>query len=142
MQLPHTRTANDASHTVLIIDPDPMNGEILQTILQYSGFKTLLATGAEEGIRLARWRSPSVIVTELFHRTENGWEVPERLAGDEETAGIPILAFTAHAMPADRDAALRSGVTRFVSKPTPPNELQSMVEELLWGPAIPDGDSP
>src|SRR5688572_4520473 len=114
MQLFHPLESPDARHTILIIDSDPMNREILETFLQYAGFKTLLAEEAEEGIRLARQRIPSIIVTELFHRTEHGWEIPERLSSDEKTAGIPILAFSAHALPDDREAALRSGVTRFV----------------------------
>ena len=118
-------------HTVLVIDPDPQNRDIAATILRFAGFRVVEAGEAEVGVRMALEAEPSVIVTELFERTELGWHILESFAGEEKTARIPVIVFSAYALPADREAAVRAGVARYLSKPLPPQELESTVDELL-----------
>lgn len=120
-----------AEHTVLIIDPDFDNRKVAATMLASRGFEILEATDPGEGVRIARRTGPCVIVTELFERTECGWRILDSLRQFPETSGIPIIAFTAHALSADKEAALGAGATLFLAKPLPPQELDTAVEELL-----------
>lgn len=118
-------------HTVLVIDPDPQNRDIAATILRFAGFKVVEAEDAEVGVRIAIQAAPSIIVTELFERTDRGWRILEFFAGEERTAGIPVIALSAYALPSDREAAVHAGVARYLSKPLPPQELEAAVNELL-----------
>jgi CheY-like chemotaxis protein len=117
--------------TVLIIDPDPLNRDVTRTILQHAGFRILEAEEPDEGVRLAISKNPALIVTELFHRTDRGWEILERIGELPETRRIPVVAFSAYALPQDREAAVRSGATRYLAKPLPPAELEATVIDLL-----------
>jgi two-component system, cell cycle response regulator DivK len=117
--------------TLLLIDPDLDNREIAATTLRLAGFDVILAATPYEGIRLARFKQPAVIVTELFRRTERGWFILETLKRYPSTKDIPVLAYTSYAMPADARAAIESGADTFAAKPMDPNELPDIVAALL-----------
>ena len=125
------RAKERSEYVVLVIDPDPLNRDVTVTVLRHFGFQVVEAEEPEAGLRLARECDPCVIVTELFERTRTGWEILERLAGEEGTTAIPVVAFTAHVLPPDRKAAVHGGVARYLPKPLPPRELEAAIEELL-----------
>lgn len=102
-------------HSVLLIDPDQDSREIYSVLLNHSGFRVVAATGMEEGLHVARRERPTVIVTELFVPTTGGWMILEALKGDAATAAIPVIALSAHALPADRSRARLADL--FLTKP-------------------------
>jgi CheY-like chemotaxis protein len=61
----------------------------------------------------------------------DGWEATRRLKADPETAGIPIVALTAHAMLGDRDRALKAGCDGYETKPFELPRLLETMEKLL-----------
>ncbi|HEY7766745.1 response regulator, partial [Longimicrobium sp.] len=59
------------------------------------------------------------------------------LKSDPATAGIPVLAITAHALADDRSRALEAGFDAYLTKPIEPKEVVAAV--MRWtGPAIPE----
>jgi CheY-like chemotaxis protein len=101
--------------TVLLIDDDRDNIEICSTLLAHFGFRVISAGDLESGVRLACSRHPAVVVTELFGRTRTGWAALDALRSRPETAGVPVIVLSAHALPRDREAA--SGAAAFLTKP-------------------------
>ena len=63
----------------------------------------------------------------------DGWEASRQLKADPETAGIPIIALTAHAMTNDRDKALQAGCNDYDTKPVELARLLGKIEALLQG---------
>ena len=61
----------------------------------------------------------------------DGWEAARRLKVGMETAAIPILALTAHAMSNDRDKALEAGCDDYDTKPIEFSRLLVKIEFLL-----------
>ncbi len=61
----------------------------------------------------------------------DGWEATRRLKADAATAGIPIIALTAHAMTVDRDKALEAGCDGYETKPVELPRLLEAMERLL-----------
>jgi CheY-like chemotaxis protein len=103
------------SRRVLFIDSDADSRQIYSLLLNHNGYRVVLATGIEEGLRAAREETPAVIVTELFVRTARGWTILEALKGDASTAKIPVIALSAYVLPDDR---LRASVADvFLPKP-------------------------
>jgi CheY-like chemotaxis protein len=61
----------------------------------------------------------------------DGWACARRLKTDPQTAVIPIIALTAHAMAGDRQKALDAGCDDFDTKPIDFHGLLLKIDRLL-----------
>lgn len=111
----------DHPRTILVIDDDRDSAEICSALLRHHGFHVEVARDAEAGMSLVRTARPAVVITELFERTLTGWAVLDALGSRPEAAGIPVIVLSAHAHPADREAASRADV--FLAKPAYPRDV-------------------
>lgn len=114
--------------TLLLIDPKPGNREAYVDLFGRYGFRVRAATTPEDGVRLALTDRPDIVLTELFSRTDDGWWILEALRHDPATAGIPIIALTAHAMADDRRRAALADV--FLPKPCDLPRIVTEAERL------------
>lgn len=111
--------------TILIIDNDRDNADICSALLRHHGFHVEVAHDTEAGMSLVLNARPAVVITELFERTLTGWAVLDALGSRPETAGVPVIVVSAHALPADRKAASSADV--FLAKPVYPHEVLNHV---------------
>lgn len=118
----------DHPRTVLLIDDDRDNVEICSTLLAHFGFRVISAGDLDSGVRLACSSRPAVVVAELFGRTPAGCGVLEALRTRPETAAVPVIVLSAHALPADREAA--AGAAVFLAKPAYPSHLLAHVRRF------------
>jgi two-component system, cell cycle response regulator DivK len=116
-----------ASGPVLIVEDNEKNMKLLRDVLQASGFETLEATTAEDGIELALARVPSLVLMDVQLPGIDGVEALARLRSDERTESVPVLALTAQAMQGDRERFLEAGFDGYLSKPVDVTELISVV---------------
>ena len=77
--------------SILIIEDDPIQIELLEEGLQRNGFHVSSSTTAASGLRLARSERPDVILLDLGLPDGDGLELCEKLADDQLTASIPII---------------------------------------------------
>jgi CheY-like chemotaxis protein len=113
---------------VLVVEDNEKNMKLFRDVLQASGFKTLEATTAEEGIELAAAHRPSLVLMDVQLPGIDGVEALERLRGDDRTAAIPVLAVTAQAMRGDRERFADAGFDGYLSKPVDVLELIDVVK--------------
>ncbi len=112
-------------------------GDILQTPPKFSAIKIDgeraydLARDGEEAVRLAQCEHPAVILMDLKMPVMTGVEALRILRNDEAFTETPIVAFTAHALDAERADAIRAGFDEVISKPCLPEDLMAAVERLL-----------
>jgi two-component system, cell cycle response regulator DivK len=116
-----------ADRPVLIVEDNEKNMKLLRDVLQASGFETLEATTAEDGIELALARTPSLVLMDVQLPGIDGVQALARLRGDARTASVPVLALTAQAMHGDRERFLGAGFDGYLSKPVDVTELISVV---------------
>ena len=118
---------------ILLVEDNEMNRDMLSRRLQRKGFDVVLAVDGEEGINLATSGNPDLILMDLSLPVIDGWEATRRLKNQPETASIPIIALTAHAMADDRQRALDAGCDDYDSKPVDFPRLLSKIESYLAG---------
>ena len=103
--------------TVLLVEDNEMNRDMLSRRLQRRGFEVLIALNGEEAIQMTQQHQPAVILMDMSLPVLDGWEATRRLKADPATKHIPVIALTAHALPAERDRALAAGCVAFETKP-------------------------
>ena len=99
--------------------------------LQRKGYEVLIARDGAEGLAQAKSRAPALILVDLGLPVIDGWEVTRQLRVAPETAAVPIIALSAHAMPEDRERALAAGCNDFIAKPVDFPCLINRIEVLL-----------
>lgn len=116
---------------ILVVEDNELNRDMLTRRLQRRGYDTVIAVDGQQGLDSARDNQPDLILMDMSLPVIDGWEATKRLKGAPETAGIPILALTAHAMSGDRERALSVGCDDYDTKPVEFPRLLSKIEELL-----------
>ena len=116
---------------ILLVEDDEMNRDMLSRRLVKRGYEVTIATDGEQGVELARAGSPDIILMDMSLPVMDGWTATRTLKDDEATAGIPVIALTAHAMAGDQEKALAAGCDDFDTKPIELTRLLDKIEALV-----------
>ncbi|MBE9028736.1 response regulator [filamentous cyanobacterium LEGE 11480] len=116
---------------ILLVEDNEFNRDMLSRRLKRRGHEVLIAVDGLEGINLALSAMPDLILMDMSLPEIDGWEATRRLKADAVTAGIPIIALTAHAMVGDRDRALAAGCDEYDTKPVELPRLLGKMQQLL-----------
>jgi two-component system, cell cycle response regulator DivK len=120
--------------TILIVEDNEMNRDMLSRRLARKGYDVLLAVDGANGIAVAAAKTPDLILMDMSLPVVDGWEATRRLKMDDELRAIPIIALTAHAMASDRDKALAAGCDDYDTKPIELARLLAKIDALLLRP--------
>ena len=117
--------------TILLVEDNEMNYDMLSRRLQRKGYDVLIATDGKAGVTMARAQMPALILMDMSLPVLDGWEATRQLKAAAETRAIPIIALTADAMAGDRDQALAGGCDDYDSKPVEFDRLLDKIKGLL-----------
>jgi len=117
--------------SILIVDDQPDTVEILSRLLGQQGFKTLRAGSGEQCLAIARSEPVDTILLDVAMPGMDGLTVCEELAKEERTKSIPVILLTALDDHATRAAAMKLGVSEFLTKPVVKSELFARVRSQL-----------
>lgn len=118
-------------HTLLLVEDNEMNRDMLSRRLEKRGFAVHLAVDGEAGMAKAREIRPDLILMDMSLPILDGWEVTRRLKADGLTAHIPVIALTAYAMPKDERKAREAGCDDFDIKPIDLPRLLQKINRFL-----------
>jgi len=126
------RTAGGAKTSVLVVDDEVANRELLQMVLEPAGFTAILAGGGLEAIELARSRKPDVVMLDLLMPEVDGFDVLEALSENESTRSIPVIVVTAKHLSADEIDHLNGRVATILKRgSTGTKELLGQLRAVL-----------
>ncbi len=116
---------------ILLVEDNEISREILSRRLRKAGYEILLAADGREAVSTAAAQSPDLILMDMSLPVIDGHEAAQLLRRRRETASIPVIALTAHTLPADRDRALATGCDEYEPKPVELTRLLQKIEALL-----------
>lgn len=117
--------------TLLIVEDNELNRDMLSRRLQRRGYQVLLASDGGQGLALARAERPDLILMDMSIPVVDGWEAARRLKADPVTRPIPVIALTAHAMAGDEARARSAGCDDFDTKPVDLPRLLGKIQRWL-----------
>lgn len=112
---------------ILVVEDNEMNRDMLTRRLQRKGYDVVCAVDGPQGIELARSCRPDIILMDVALGDMDGWEATEAIHNQPDTAHIPVIALTAHALEGDRRKSIEVGCVDFETKPI---ALEQLVEKI------------
>lgn len=102
-----------------------------------SDLRLLTAPDGQLGLSLARAHLPEIILMDINLPGMSGFDVLREVRRDPRTAGIPVIALTANAMPRDVERGLAAGFARYLTKPIELDKFTEAIDSTLahLGPA-------
>jgi CheY-like chemotaxis protein len=120
------------SEKVLIVDDDIRNVFALTSVLEQHGLSVLYAENGREGIEvLEQHDDVAVVLMDIMMPEMDGYATTTAIRRMPQFAGLPIIALTAKAMKGDREKAIESGASDYVTKPVDPDHLLSVMEQWM-----------
>lgn len=116
---------------LLLVEDNEMNRDMLSRRLERKGFQVVLAVDGGEGVAMALSEQPDLILMDMNLPVLDGWEATQRIKSATETASIPVIGLTAHAMSGDREKGIAAGCDDYDTKPVEFDRLLGKINALL-----------
>jgi len=125
------REGNRDRSLLLLADDNEVT---LQTLAEYfaaQDYEVAVARTGREAVDQATSLRPALVLMDIQMPEMDGLEAIRRLVASPQTAGIPIIALTALAMPGDRERCMQAGAAAYLSKPVPLRKLMERIEKMI-----------
>ena len=120
---------------VLLVEDDPLNVELFTAVLNRDGYTVEVVTDGSQVERRVEVFHPDLVLMDINLPAVDGTELLLRLRRNPATAGLRILAVTAHAMRGQAEDFLALGFDGYISKPIEVKPFRETVRRILEEPA-------
>lgn len=103
--------------TVLVVEDKASLTQMLQFLFLSKGLNVQIAFNGKEALEKLGSISPDLILLDIMMPQMDGFEVLERLKGNPDTAGIPVIMLTARKSREDMEKARNLGAVEYITKP-------------------------
>lgn len=117
--------------TVLIVEDEQAQREVLAYNLEAEGFRVVMAETGDEALLLVTEAEPDIIVLDWMLPGVSGIEVCRQVKARNETRGVPVIMLSARSEEVDRVRGLETGADDYVVKPYSVVELLARVRAQL-----------
>ena len=117
--------------TVLVVDDQPFNLELVDEILSEEGFCVRTEADGAAALRAVEEEPPDCVVLDIMMPGIDGLRVLRQLKNRRETRFIPIVMLTAMTQVEEKVRSLELGADDFLTKPFIPDELVARVSSLV-----------
>ncbi len=118
-------------YTILIVDDEPTNIDVLSGILKDS-YKIAAAKSGQRALAHCRsGKKPDVILLDVMMPEMDGFEVLHQLKCDSETSQIPVIFVTANNEEAFEERGFSIGAVDYITKPVVPAIVKSRVDNQI-----------
>jgi two-component system phosphate regulon response regulator PhoB len=117
--------------TVLLVEDEPAQAEVLAYNLGAEGFRVVQASNGEDALLLVAEDAPDIIILDWMMPALSGIEVCRRLKLRPDTRAIPVIMLSARSEEVDRVRGLETGADDYVTKPYSMAELMARARAQL-----------
>jgi two-component system, chemotaxis family, response regulator PixH len=114
--------------TILIVDDNRMQIELITSILRQAGLNTLEANSSEDAKIKLTTSKPDAIILDVVLPGMSGFEFCRQLKQDPSTNQIPVILCSTKNGEMDRFWGMKQGASGYVVKPIDPEELLRSVK--------------
>jgi sigma-B regulation protein RsbU (phosphoserine phosphatase) len=122
---------NSATESILLVDDNPTNLQVLFQTLEGVGCKLLVAKNGEIALSIAGKALPDLILLDIMMPGIDGYEVCRQLKANRATSSIPVIFLSALGDTEDKVKGLQLGAVDYVTKPFQPDEVIARVNTHL-----------
>ena len=120
-----------ASKTILVVDDEASQRELLSGFLTRLGFQPRETETAEQALDAIRQQRPDMVLLDVRLPGMNGIEALREIRDIDSQ--LPVLLITAHADLRQAVAAVKSGADDYMAKPVDLQELRTAILDALGG---------
>ena len=117
--------------TILLVEDNEMNRDMLTRRLERKGFDVLIAVDGDEASRTFQSGRFDLVLMDINLPGKDGYQLTRELKSNPKTAGVPVIALTAHAMVGDREKSIAAGCDEYDTKPVDLPRLLGKIQALL-----------
>jgi signal transduction histidine kinase len=118
--------------TILVVDDKALNRSVLKILLGYRGHRVIEACDGVEALHTAQTESPELIITDILMPNMDGYELVQRLRKTDAMRDVKVIFYSAlYREHEARTLAAACGVSQIICKPTDPEEILRVVNDLL-----------
>jgi two-component system response regulator VicR len=122
----------EAITRILYIEDELEMIDLVRLILGRKGYEVVGANGGKEGLKQVFETLPDLVLLDLMMPDVDGWDVYQKMKGDDKTKHIPVIVITAKAQNIDKVLGLHiAKVDDYITKPFKPQELLDSVEKVM-----------
>jgi signal transduction histidine kinase len=113
--------------SILMVDDNPVNLQVLTSMLKQSGWRPRPVTSGQLGLQAARKEPPDLVLLDVNMPEMNGYEVCEQLKADARLAQIPVIFVSALGETMDKVRGFAVGGVDYITKPFQLDEVKARV---------------
>ncbi|MGK5092556.1 SpoIIE family protein phosphatase [Deltaproteobacteria bacterium TL4] len=118
-------------YTILIVDDEPVNVQVLQNQLSLKHYECLVAYDGFQALNILQHKNPDLILLDLMMPRMSGYEVCQKIRESHSPAALPVILLTAKNQLTDLLQGLESGANDYLSKPFNKDELLARIKSQL-----------
>ena len=123
--------AANAETTILLVDDNVANLQVLREALAGLGVRILIAKNGLLALNVVEKTRPDLILLDVMMPEMDGYEVCRRLQANDATRHVPVIFLTALGDPEDEAKGLALGAVDYITKPIHPELVRARVRNHL-----------
>ena len=116
---------------ILVVDDHEVNLLLAECVLEASGMQVLRALDADAARAVLQAERPDLILLDIQLPGVDGLALAREFKADARLAGVPVIAFTAHAMSGDEARFCAAGFDGYLAKPIEVARFAQQVRAFL-----------
>jgi CheY-like chemotaxis protein len=117
---------------LLVVDDNAQNRYMIEVLFTGNGYQVESAANGAEALEKARKAPPDMIVSDILMPVMDGFALCREWRADDWLGSIPFIFYTAtYTDPEDEKFGLSLGADRFIVKPIAPENLLTIVTDVL-----------
>ena len=117
--------------TVLVVEDNNTEKEIITSCLQTSGVNVLTAKSAEEAFEQLKNHSFDAVILDIVLPDRSGFEICREIKAETQTSKIPVVMCSTKSGEMDKFWGMKQGADAYLAKPIDQDELVRTVKQLL-----------